>query len=50
MERGETAFQFSRGQRGILEGLGHEEDGYCFLDIQEKLEQRLCQKGPHARL
>jgi hypothetical protein len=28
----------------------HEEDGYCFPDVQEKLEQRLRQKGPHARL
>jgi hypothetical protein len=45
MERVETALQFSRGQRGSFEGLGHEEDGYCFPDVQEKLVQTLHQKG-----
>ena len=50
MGRCETALQLSGGQRTTFQGLDHEEDGYCFPDIQEKFEQALYQKGPHARL
>ena len=46
----EMALQFSKGQRRSLQGLDHEEDGYFFPDVQEKLDQRLNKKGPHTRL
>ncbi|RLN08697.1 hypothetical protein C2845_PM11G18370 [Panicum miliaceum] len=35
----------SKLRRGSLQEIGHEEDGYCFPDIQEKHEQRHIKKG-----